>query len=44
VDGETRDIKTIRTIKGKKMIAVARNNNTIKIFSLPGDTFYPVKK
>ena len=43
-DGETRDIKTIRTIKGKKMIAVARNNNTIKIFSLPADTIYPVKK
>jgi enediyne biosynthesis protein E4 len=33
-DGETRDIKVIRTINGKKMIAVARNNDSIKIFAL----------
>jgi enediyne biosynthesis protein E4 len=33
-DGEIRDIKTIRTIKGKKVIAVAWHNNSIRIFAL----------
>jgi hypothetical protein len=33
-DGEVRDIRLIKSIQGKKMIAVARNNNGIKIFTL----------
>lgn len=34
VDGEVRDIKIIRTIQGKKIMAVARNNDSIKLFEL----------
>jgi hypothetical protein len=44
VDGETRDIKMIKTIKGKKMIAVARNNDTIRIFSLQESMNVGIKK
>jgi len=43
-DGETRDVKAITTIKGKKLLAVARNNNTIKIFSLPENNMTSKKK
>lgn len=39
VDGEVRDIKVIGTIKGKKLVAVARNNDSIKMFSFPGNNF-----
>jgi enediyne biosynthesis protein E4 len=34
VDGEARDIKAIKTINEKVLIAVARNNDTIKFFQL----------
>jgi hypothetical protein len=34
VDGETRDIRLIKSIQGKKIIAVARNNGSIKFFAL----------
>jgi hypothetical protein len=38
LDGEVKDIKVIKAIQGKKMIAVARNDNIIKIFSLKSKT------
>ena len=44
VDGEVRDIKIIRTIHGKKMMAVARNNDSIRIFALSGDNITGIKK
>jgi hypothetical protein len=44
IDGEVRDIKMIKTITGKKMIAVARNNNTIRMFSLPANNGIELKK
>ena len=34
IDGEVRDIRMIKTIQGKKMIAVARNNNSVRFFTL----------
>jgi len=37
VDGEARDIRILKTIQGKKIMAVARNNGRIKLFTLPGD-------
>ncbi|MGK2860655.1 MAG: hypothetical protein ACSLE0_01865 [Chitinophagaceae bacterium] len=37
LDGEVRDIKMIRIPQGKTVIAVARNNRSIKFFSLPGN-------
>ena len=43
VDAEVRDIKLIKTIHGKKMIAVARNNDTIKLFSLSENNSAHVK-
>ncbi|MEO5563306.1 MAG: FG-GAP-like repeat-containing protein, partial [Chitinophagaceae bacterium] len=36
VEGEVRDIKLIRTIEGKRIIAVARNNESLKFFTMPG--------
>ena len=36
VDGEVRDIKIIKTIKGGSMIAFARNNNSIQFYKLTG--------
>ena len=36
IDGEVRDIAILKTIHGKKMMAIARNNSSIKIYSLPG--------
>ena len=37
VDGEARDIKGLWTTNGKKLIAVARNNNVIQFFQIIGD-------
>lgn len=39
VEGEARDIQLIKTQRGKKILAVARNNNSIKLYSLPGPGF-----
>jgi len=44
VDGEARDIKKIKTLNGKILVAVARNNNSIKLFSLAGDRIDGSKK
>ncbi|MEP7373159.1 MAG: VCBS repeat-containing protein [Chitinophagaceae bacterium] len=37
MNGELRDIHIIKASHGKKLIAVARNNESIKLFSLPGN-------
>ena len=37
IDGEVRDIKIIKTIKGGSMIAFARNNNSIQFYKLTGN-------
>ncbi|MES1197967.1 MAG: FG-GAP-like repeat-containing protein, partial [Chitinophagaceae bacterium] len=34
VDGEVRDMRVLKTIKGKNLIAVARNDNSIRFFTL----------
>jgi hypothetical protein len=44
VDGEIRDIKIIRTIQGKNMIAVARNNDSIRLFTLSQNNIAGRKK
>ncbi|MES1198025.1 MAG: VCBS repeat-containing protein, partial [Chitinophagaceae bacterium] len=43
VDGEVRDIRILKTIKGGKMIAVARNNNSMKFFTLSGNNIGAIK-
>lgn len=40
VEGEARDIKAIRTINNKNLIAVARNNGGIQFFKLTGDNIH----
>lgn len=44
VDGEVRDIVILKTIHRKKMMAVARNNSSLKIYTLPGNIIAGSKK
>jgi len=44
VDGEVRDIVILKTIHRKKMMVVARNNSSLKIYTLPENIIAGSKK
>lgn len=44
VDGEVRDMRLLKTIKGKNLIAVARNDNSILFFTLSENNIYVKSK
>jgi hypothetical protein len=44
LDGEVRDMRILKTIQGKKIIAAARNNSSIKFFTLPAEIIAGGKK